>query len=118
MVRGMVSNLGTSIGHLQGTSWLGEDGNVVLSGHVEMSDGRTGVFATLEQINLGDEVVIVENETTYTYLVNDLRKVEPTDLSVVYPTGGDQLTLITCSDYDFLGDNYDTRFVVVALRVG
>lgn len=113
-----VKNLGTNIGHLEGTSWLGENGNVVLSGHVEMADGRTGVFSTLDQIQVGDEVVIVEDEQTYTYLVNETREVAPSDLSVVYPSSSDQITLITCANYDFLSNQYATRLVVVALRVG
>ncbi|HRF94805.1 MAG TPA: hypothetical protein PLZ51_06420, partial [Aggregatilineales bacterium] len=39
-----VSVLGANVGHLQGTARVGEEGNTVLSGHVELRDGTKGVF--------------------------------------------------------------------------
>lgn len=112
-----VDNLGTNVGYLQGTSWLGEGSNIVLSGHVEMSDGRTGVFATLRDIALGDQIVMTENDTEFRYIVRELHTVRPDDLSVVQPTAEETLTLITCSSYNFLRNTYDERFVVVAERI-
>ena len=53
-----VHYLGQNAGHLQGTAWLGESGNVVLAGHVEMADGSPGIFATLDQMNPGDLVIL------------------------------------------------------------
>ncbi len=112
-----VTQLGTNVGYLQGTSWVGDVGNMVLSGHVEMSDGRTGVFSTLDEIAIGDTVIITENGQEYAYVVRETKYVDPTDLSVVYPTRTETLTLITCSDYNFLSNAYETRFVVIADRV-
>ncbi|MEO0561063.1 MAG: sortase [Chloroflexota bacterium] len=112
-----VSQLGTNVGYLQGTSWLGDLGNIVLSGHVEMSDGRTGVFASLDEIAVGDVVLLTENGANYQYQVQDIKYVDPTDLSVVSQTSDETLTLITCSDYNFLQNTYDTRLVVVAKRM-
>jgi len=111
-----VTELGTNVGYLQGTAWVSQPGNVVLSGHVEMSDGRTGVFASLDQIGIGDLVVITEEGQQHNYIVQEIFSVEPDDLSVVYPTPTDTLTLITCSDYNFLQNTYDTRLVVIATR--
>ena len=54
---------------------------------------------------------------TYEYRVTGLRRVDPTDLSVLRSTDVDRLTLITCDDYDFLRDLYTTRVVVIADRV-
>lgn len=112
-----VSNLGMHVGYLQGTAWIGENDNIVLSGHVEMADGRKGVFADLDALAVGEVIVLVENEVEHRYIVSEIKRVDPGDLSVVYATTEERLTLITCSDYDFVRNTYDTRLVVVAERM-
>lgn len=112
-----VGNLGMNVGYLQGTSWLDESGNVVLSGHVEMADGRQGIFSTLDEVQIGESIVVTNNGEQHTYTVRELRYVEPDDISVLYDHDNDTLTLITCSDYNFFNDTYETRLVVVADKV-
>ncbi|MEM6529919.1 MAG: sortase [Chloroflexota bacterium] len=109
-----VDNLGLNVGYLEGTAWVGRPGNIVLSGHVEMSDGRTGVFASLTDVEIGDEVMITQRGTEYKYIVREVKSVEPNDLSVVMPQDSDVLTLITCGNYNFIRDVYETRLVVIA----
>ncbi len=111
-----VSDLGIYAGHLQGTSWVDRPGNVVLAGHVEMSDGRTGVFAKIHELAIGDPVVLRQDGVEHVYNVTEMRTVEPNDLSVLYPTSTSRLTLITCSEYSFLEDVYQQRFVIIAER--
>ena len=112
-----VSHLGTSIGHLQGTSWVNDGpGNVVLSGHVELSDGRRGVFAELDEINIGDTIILTENDREIRYIVVAIQEVQPDDLTPLYSTQFDRLTLITCGGYDFFSDEYRVRTVVTADR--
>ena len=112
-----VSHLGTSIGHLQGTSWVNDGpGNVVLSGHVELSDGRRGVFAELDEMNIGDMIILTENGEEIRYIVVAIQEVQPDDLTPLYPTAFDRLTLITCGGYDFFSDEYRVRTVVTADR--
>lgn len=113
-----VSHLGLNVGHLQGTQWLGHPGNVVLSGHVELGDGRKGVFATLNEVKLGDIIVVQQDGQEWRYEVTEIGTTTPDDLTPVYPTQNDQLTLITCGSYDFFQDSYLERTVVVAQRVG
>lgn len=109
-----VSRLGMNVGHLQGTAWH-STGNVVLSGHVEMSDGRKGVFATLEQVQVGDLIVLSAGGRETRYEVREISQTDPTDLGPVRPTGEGRLTIITCDDYDFFRNAYLTRTVIVAL---
>jgi LPXTG-site transpeptidase (sortase) family protein len=113
-----VTHLGTSVGYLQGTSWItgsSAAGNVVLSGHVELAGGQQGVFAPLMGVQVGDQVVLSENGVNYTYTVLETKYVAPDDLSILQPQGGRALlTLITCSDYSFISNTYEQRFVVVA----
>ncbi len=112
-----ISQLGVNAGHLQGTSWVDQVGNVVVSGHVEMSDGRKGVFADLPDVTVGETIVITDDGQEHMYTVIETKYVEPSDLTVLYPTNTNQLTLITCSDYNFFSNIYERRFVVVAEKV-
>lgn len=110
-----VDSLGLNVGHLQGTTWLtGRPGNIVLSGHVEMGDGRRGVFTDLANIEPGALIILQQGETERRYVVTEISVVMPDNLDPVRPTSDERLTLITCDDYDFFSDAYATRTVVVA----
>lgn len=112
-----VSQLSTNVGHLEGTAWVDRPGNVVLSGHVEMSDGRRGVFASLDELQEGDLLVLTSEGVEYTYVVTDVYITEPDDLAPLQPTTSEhRLTLITCGAYDFFSDAYLERVIVVAER--
>ncbi len=111
-----VSRLGEQVGHLQGTAWFDEPGNVVLSGHVELADGRAGVFANLDSIQIDDPIIIESNGQQMHYIVTAISQTAPDDLEPVRSTSDDRLTLITCSEYDFIQDSYSLRTIVVAQR--
>jgi len=112
-----VGQLGTNAGHLQGTAWLDRPGNVVLAGHAELADGRRGVFARVNEISRGDPIFIRHGDDERQYIVRDVFMTTPDDLTVLYPTSQEQLTLITCDSYDFLQDAYLQRMVVIAERI-
>ena len=114
-----VEGLGNNVGHLMGTSWF-EDvpaGNVVLAGHVELSDGQPGIFARLNEVPLGETIVIRSNDETRRYRIIASYETAPSDLGPLYTTQTEILTLITCGDYDFLADTYHSRLIVVAERI-
>lgn len=114
-----VSQLGTNVGHLQGTGWFGKTGNIALAGHVEMGDGRVGVFHNIDKMEKGDPIFLQLGDLQQDYRVTDIKRVKPDDLSVLAPTTVDTITLITCdiSAYNLLSNNYLDRIVVVAERV-
>jgi LPXTG-site transpeptidase (sortase) family protein len=112
-----VEYLGMNAGHLQGTAWFGDTGNMVLAGHVEMPDGRAGIFAGINELNVGDPLIVSLNDSQRRYSVTVVKKVAPDDLSVLYPTDHDQITLITCDSYNFFENEYQDRVVVVAERI-
>jgi LPXTG-site transpeptidase (sortase) family protein len=112
-----ISQLGANAGHLQGTAWLDDQpGNIVLSGHVEMADGRAGIFASLGDLKKGDPVILRQNGGETRYFVKEVRTVKPDDLTPLYPTQTDQLTLITCGQYNFFQNSYLERIVAIAER--
>jgi LPXTG-site transpeptidase (sortase) family protein len=108
------------IGHLQGTGWFNNPGNVVLAGHSKLPNGKAGVFRRLSNLAVGSDILVFDGWNERRYQVIDKRVVSPYDLSVVYPTGDDRLTLITCevSSYDPKSNSYGQRLVVIAQRVG
>lgn len=112
-----VSQLGENAGHLQGTAWFGDPGNIALAGHVELADGRPGIFAGIGKLNVGDPIILREGDQEQRYAVSQIKRVSPDDLSVLYPSTTDEMTLITCDSYDFLQNIYQERVVVVAERV-
>ncbi len=111
-----VNDLGQYAGHLQGTAWVGQPGNVVLAGHAEVFDGDQGIFSKLEELLVGDPLIITQDGREYLYNVVEIKRVEPDDLSAFYPDTNQRLTLTTCSDYDFLANIYRERVVVIAER--
>ncbi len=117
--RWSVEGLGNNVGHLMGTSWF-EDvptGNVVLAGHVELSDGQPGIFARLHEVPVGEIIVVRSNDETRRYRIVASYETVPDDLGPLYATPTEMLTLITCGDYDFLANHYDSRLIVVAERI-
>jgi sortase A len=95
------------VGHHINSANPGERGNCVLSGH---NDVFGEVFRRLEDLELEDEVIVYTGVQPYRYVVKTKRIVEPTEVSVMYPTTKPVLTLITC--YPYLVDSH--RVVVVA----
>jgi LPXTG-site transpeptidase (sortase) family protein len=113
-----VSQLGMNVGHLQGTSWVNSGpGNIVLSAHVEMRDGRAGPFSHIADLQIGDRIFLNHGEEQWQYAIVQVMNVEPTDLTPLYPSQNELLTLITCDSYDFFRNTYQERTVVVAERI-
>lgn len=101
-------------GHLEGTAYPGQGSNIVLSGHVQsLSAGN--VFAHLDRLQPGDPVTLRTSGPDFVYRVAGKRVVPNTEISVVYPTPTEQLTLITCTGlWNPLTRDYSHRLVVVA----
>ncbi|SNU88436.1 sortase [Streptococcus merionis] len=94
------SILQTSIGHLEGTSLPvgGENTHSVLSGHRGLPSAR--LFSDLDKLREGDRFTLHILDETLTYEVDQIRVVEPTDLSsIVIEDGQDLCTLVTCTPY-------------------
>ena len=94
------SVLQVAIGHLTGTSLPvgGEGSHCVVSGHRGLPSAR--LFTDLDKIVEGDTWTINVLDRTLTYEADQIRVVEPTDLSDLQITAGkDYCTLVTCTPY-------------------
>lgn len=110
------SDLKEGPGHLPGSALPGQLGNVVISGH------RTtygAPFNRLDELQVGDAIVVETRTTWYTYRVTGLSVVAPTAVEVTFPVPGDAgatptqrlLTLTTCNPKY----SAQTRLIVRAL---
>jgi LPXTG-site transpeptidase (sortase) family protein len=111
-----LSSLEQNAGYLEGTPPIGIGGNHVLVGHVEMHDGSAGPFAYLDLLKAGDEILITETPdgVSLHYAVTIVKSVAPDAVDEMRNHGYEELTLITCGDYDFKTNSYLTRLVVHA----
>lgn len=98
-------SLKRGVGHYTGTADPGLSGNHVLTGH---NDIYGEVFRDLPMLKPGDEVTVYTASARYRYIIRGWRIVEPTEVSVLDPTPGPTLTLISC--YPYL---IDTQRIVV-----
>lgn len=114
-----VSSLQGTVGHFEGLPHVGQGGNTVLGGHSERARGQADVFYNLHLVSVGDHIVVAADDTNFRYEVQRVFSVSPSDLSVLYPSGTEQITLITCdlTSYQASSGGYSRRTVVVARRV-
>lgn len=116
-----LSYLYNQAGHLEGTANLDEGGNFVLAGHVELGDGLPGPFARIGELRPGDLISVFRENAVNTeviqYAVTEVLIVAPDDFSVIRNRGYEELTLITCADWDAQKRDYLKRVVVRARRL-
>ena len=92
--------LQVAIGHLAGTSLPvgGKNTHCVVSGHRGLPSAK--LFTDLDQMKEGDTFTMTVLDRTVTYEVDQIRIVEPTDLSnLQIEKDKDLCTLVTCTPY-------------------
>ncbi len=109
------------LAHFKGTPLPGDGGNSFIYGHSAVisffnrhSNLPETIFTKLEDIDIGDTVVINKEDTTLSYIVRNKKIVSPDDFSILKTQGDKEtVTLMTCWP---LGVG-TKRLVVVAERV-
>ena len=89
-----------AIGHLQGSSLPvgGEGTHCAISGHRGLPSAK--LFTNIDQLKEGDVFLLCILDEVLTYEVDQIRIVEPNDLSALeIEEGKDLCTLITCTPY-------------------
>jgi sortase A len=99
-----------AVGHLPGTAFPGESGNVVLAAH------RDRHFRPLRKVREGDFVLMTTPDGTFRYRVEYAAVVEPEDTEPIAEVDAPVLTLVTCYPFHYVGDA-PQRFVVRAALV-
>jgi sortase A len=96
-----------SVGHVANTALPGERGNAAFAGH------RDTFFRSLKHVRTGDRIIVTTPDARHQYVVRDTRVVPPGDVSVLDPTPGPTLTLVTCFPFSYIGPA-PRRFIVRA----
>jgi sortase A len=93
------------IGQHLGTANPGEMGNLVVSAH---NDIFGELFKDLDRLKPGDEIIVMTQDRSYTYVITGTQIVEPTRVDLMAPTPEKTITLISCYPY-----RIDTERIVV-----
>jgi sortase A len=101
-----------AVGQHKGMAGPGQNGNMVLSGHIS-SPNEGNVFHALPQLKVGEGVIVATDERQYLYRVESTSTVSPDDVSVLDQTPDPTLTLLTC----YPDRIYSQRWVVKARLV-
>ncbi|MES1241897.1 MAG: class D sortase [Acidobacteriota bacterium] len=105
------TSLRRAAGHIPGTALPSEDG-----GNIGIAAHRDSFFRGLKDIRKDDTIELTTLDGTHRYQVEWTKIVEPTDTSVLAPTGGPALTLVTCYPFYYVG-SAPRRFIVRAHRI-
>ena len=102
--------LARAAGHIPGTAFPDEPGNVGIAGH------RDTFFRKLSQIHRDDLITLTTPVGSYRYSVEWTRVVAPDDVAVLDPSQSAVLTLVTCYPFTYVGPA-PQRFIVRARRM-
>jgi LPXTG-site transpeptidase (sortase) family protein len=98
----------------------GGGGNAVFSGHLDARSTGPAIFWRLTQLTSGDLIEVVSRQSSeLRYRVTQSASYQVTTIpmkSVLYPGGGDQITLITCAGRFQAPSGYDHRLVIRATK--
>jgi LPXTG-site transpeptidase (sortase) family protein len=101
-----------AVGQHKGLAGPGQNGNMVLSGHVS-SPNEGAIFHHLPDLKVGEGIIVGTDERQYLYRVVDVQTVTPDQVQVLDQTPDPTATLITCVPDGI----YSHRLVVTARLV-
>lgn len=101
-----------AVGQHKGLAGPGQNGNMVLSGHIS-SPNEGAIFHNLPELKVGEGVIVATDERQYLYRVTDVKTVTPDQVEVLDQTPDPTATLITCVPDGI----YSHRLVVTARLV-
>jgi len=104
------ATLRQAVGHIPGTALPGSAGNVAVAAH------RDTFFRGLGDLKRNDEIVVDTLNGSFRYRVDQISVVDPSNTSVLAPTVGKTLTLITCFPFHYIGPA-PRRFIVQATQI-
>ncbi|MFZ3589777.1 class D sortase [Bacillus sp. DJP31] len=104
------NELKKGVGHYVKSAVPGENRHTVLAGH------RDTLFRELEDIHVGDEILVETNRGDFLYTVLKTRIVDKDDRTVLVEKPSETLSLVTCYPFRYVGDAPE-RFIVSARLV-
>lgn len=102
--------LARAAGHIPGTAFPDEPGNVGIAGH------RDTFFRKLGEIRRDDRIILTTPVGSFQYSVEWTQVVTPSHVEVLQPSNTATLTLVTCYPFTYVGPA-PKRFIVRARRL-
>lgn len=97
----IVPKLADGAVHYGGTALPGQNGNVFITGHSSnfwWDKGKFNtIFATLDQLEEGDEIGLTYQGKRYKYIIEKEFVVDPSKIEVLNPTDHSIISLMTCT---------------------
>jgi len=92
--------LENGVAQLKGSSKPGDGSNIFIFGHssyywYKPGDYKT-IFKNLEDIKIGDEIILWYGNMKYVYIVTEKKVVDPEEVDVLELTKEEQVSLMTC----------------------
>ena len=113
-------NLYKSLIQYPGTALPGKRGNSVIFGHSVLPifynpEDYISIFSTLPTLKIGDDILVNYDNVSFTYRVESIFEVYPTDIQVLQQDNSDSfLTLVTCVPP---GDPRKPKRLIVRARI-
>jgi len=113
-------DLSKSLIQYPGTALPGKRGNSVIFGHSVLPiffnpKEYISIFSTLPTLKIGDDILVNYDNVSFTYRVESIFEVYPTDIQVIQQDNSDSfLTLVTCVPP---GDPRKAKRLIVRARV-
>lgn len=92
--------------------------NISIAGHT-FTDRPHYQFTNLKSAKIGSKVYFKTGNQTRKYKITKIRDVKPTEVKVLdeHPNKKNQLTLITCDDYNEETGKWETRKIFIATQI-
>lgn len=100
-------NMDRGAGIVDGMSFPHEPGHIGIAGH------RDGYFRVLQQLSVGDSLVLDTLQGERHFIIEDLVIIEPHEIEYLGATEDSRLTIVTCYPFYFAG-SAPQRFLVRA----
>ena len=86
-----------AVGHFENTPMPYENGNFSIAGHRAYTSNK--FFSNLDEVEMGDEIMVLCQNETYKYIVDSIEVVTPDKVEVVDSTDTNkkEITLVTCT---------------------
>lgn len=90
-----MNTLKYALGHFPNTSTPGNNGNFAVAGHRSYTYNK--YFNRLDEIKIGDSIIVKTLNGEFTYKVDNIKIVKPQEVSVLNSTDQPTITLVTCT---------------------
>ena len=97
-------------GVIQGMDYPHEKGHIGIAGH------RDGYFRALKDLTIGDQLLLHTMNGLKTFVVEELKVIDPNEVDYLAATDEQRLTIVTCYPFYFVGEA-PQRYLVRAIPV-